>query len=449
MPKFYAEDPLEGPAEAAPEGPLQLLVNGAQPGDHVQIPAGIYSERIKISNSGTAENPIVFEGSGNVIISGEGLMFPDEKGEAAPLWHFEDVRHIMLKNVILRDWRSNKKSQLPMGVLISGKSSDIQLHGLEVCNIEQTYAGQETKPKADRLGSDAHAIAVYGELTQPITNIKIQHCHVHDCKLGSSEAIVINGNVEDWLIENNRVENCNNIGIDIIGHEGTCPDPKLDQARKGVVRGNQVRNISSQGNWAYGQGDPSKPSSEYDLSAGGIYVDGGQDVLIENNIIEFCDIGIEIASEHKGKLTSNIQCRNNHMLGNRQCGLSVGGYDDQRGKAERIAIQGNHFEKNGSLGWGLGEIAFKYHLGNIQVQDNYFLATSWPPEDDRAVMVAFHSKKPIKDLVIEGNHYFVEPHQGIPVWGQPSGKKMLESFWAWQTLGFDRSGFFGDWSHKD
>ena len=34
--------------------------------------------------------------------------------------------------------------------------------------------------------------------------------------------------------------------------------------------------------------------------AGGIYVDGGRDIVIENNVVTECDLGIEIGAENAG-----------------------------------------------------------------------------------------------------------------------------------------------------
>ena len=119
--------------------------------------------------------------------------------------------------------------------------------------------------------------------------------------LGSSEALVVNGNVEDFLIEGNRVHDTNNIGIDVIGFEGTAPDLTVDQARDGIVRGNTVWNIDSYGNPAYGDS----------RSADGVYVDGGRDVVVEANVIHDVNIGIELASEHAGRSTRNVTVRNN------------------------------------------------------------------------------------------------------------------------------------------
>src|SRR3546814_2484589 len=62
--------------------------------------------------------------------------------------------------------------------------------------------------------------------------------------------------------------------------------------RDGLVRGNEVWNVDSYGNPAYGN----------DRSADGIYVDGGRDILIEGNTIHDVNIGIELASEHAGTI---------------------------------------------------------------------------------------------------------------------------------------------------
>ncbi|GAA3328692.1 hypothetical protein GCM10020331_073690 [Ectobacillus funiculus] len=64
-----------------------------------------------------------------------------------------------------------------------------------------------------------------------------------------------------------------NIGIDVIGFEGVSPVEAFDQARNGIISNNTVYQISSYGNPAYG--------NQY--AAGGIYVDGGKEIIIERN----------------------------------------------------------------------------------------------------------------------------------------------------------------------
>ncbi|WP_455931567.1 right-handed parallel beta-helix repeat-containing protein, partial [Priestia aryabhattai] len=82
---------------------------------------------------------------------------------------------------------------------------------------------------------------------------------------------------------------------------------KFDQAREGVISENSIYNVSSYSNPAY----------RHEYSAGGIYVDGGKEVVIEHNISSHNDLGIEIASEHHGKQTTNIQVVRNMIYENR------------------------------------------------------------------------------------------------------------------------------------
>ena len=64
-------------------------------------------------------------------------------------------------------------------------------------------------------------------------------------KTGSSESLVVNGNVTKFRITRNVVHDNNNIGIDVIGFERTAHDPAVDQARDGLVSENVVYNITS------------------------------------------------------------------------------------------------------------------------------------------------------------------------------------------------------------
>src|SRR5262249_21501605 len=145
----------------------------------------------------------------------------------------------------------------------------------------------------------AHGIAVYGtSASGSIHDVVIDGNEVHDCTLGWSESLVVNGNVEDFTISNNVVHDNNNIGIVAIGFEGECIgcSDALDRARDGLIAGNLVYNIDSLGNPSYGN----------DRSADGIYIDGGTNIVIERNVVHHSSIGIEIASEHGGKTTSEV-----------------------------------------------------------------------------------------------------------------------------------------------
>ena len=87
-------------------------------------------------------------------------------------------------------------------------------------------------------GGNGFGIAVYGtDAKTPISELVIDGNEVHHLQTGSSESLVVNGNVTNFRITHNVVHDNNNIGIDVIGFERTAPDPAVDQARDGVVSG--------------------------------------------------------------------------------------------------------------------------------------------------------------------------------------------------------------------
>ena len=155
-----------------------------------------------------------------------------------------------------------------------------------------------------------------------------------DLTLGSSEALVVNGNVQGFEITENEVHDTDNIGIDVIGFEGKAEDPSVDQARDGLVAGNLVYDIDSYGNPAYGR----------DRSADGIYIDGGRS-------------------------TSHITVRNNVVHDASVISLAIGGYDRRRGSTEDCVIVHNTFV--GSKGV---ELLIQFDTRDNVIQNNIVLA---------------------------------------------------------------------------
>jgi hypothetical protein len=164
-------------------------------------------------------------------------------------------------------------------------------------------------------------------------------------KLGLSEAIAVNGNVDSFEVTNNKVHDNNNIGSVLIGHEGVSPVATLDQARNGIVRNNIAHHNSSINNTSY---------NEY--SADGIYVDGGKEIIIEHNRSYENDLGIEVASEHARKGASQITVRGNTISNNIMSGIAIGGYDSQQGYAENNTITNNTIYKNDTIDQESGQI---------------------------------------------------------------------------------------------
>ena len=70
-------------------------------------------------------------------------------------------------------------------------------------------------------------------------------------------------------------------------------------------------------------------------------MDGGTRVLIERNIMHHVDFGIELASEHRGRTSSYITARNNLIYASNTAGISIGGYDGERGGTDHCTVINN------------------------------------------------------------------------------------------------------------
>ena len=306
-----------------PWATLQHAADSVGPGATVYVREGVYEQRVELRGSGTPGRPITFAVAPGerVVLDGSSLEVP--AGQNAMI-AIDSQRFVTIRGFEITGYRSDVSGHVPIGILVTGAADHVRLAGNVVRDMGTTFEG--------RNGGDAHGIAVFGTAgDHPIEEVEIVDNELANLTLGSSEALVVNGNVKDFRIEGNEVHDTNNIGIDVIGFEGTAPDPTVDQARDGIVRGNVVWNVDSYGNPAYGN----------DRSADGIYVDGGRDILVEGNTIHDVNIGIELASEHAGRSTRNITARNNLVYDSTAIGIAIGGYDRRRGSTEDCVILNN------------------------------------------------------------------------------------------------------------
>jgi len=266
----------------------------------------------------------------------------------------------------------------PEHVVTIENRSYVRLEGFEIRNNTDGYgvraegAGSHIELRANRIhatmGSDAGGISVYGTATQPISDLVIDGNEIYDNEPAHSEALVLNGNVADFEVTNNIVRDNNNIGIDFIGGETDIqPDTTL-VARDGVCRGNLV----------------SRANSNYDGGFGaGIYVDGGRDIVIENNVVTGSDMGIEVGAENAGVVTTGILVRNNVLFENEKAGIVFGGFEESVGRANGNHFTGNTLYHNNTLGEegqgvyfagnGLGEFYVQYSSGNT-IENNIVYA---------------------------------------------------------------------------
>jgi hypothetical protein len=215
----------------------------------------------------------------------------------------ENTQQVIIENLDLQGHKV--ESDEIYGIVVEGKNiNQILIRNNKIHNFDSD--------------NDAHGIAIYGtgkNDEEAIRNVIIEGNKVYSMRTGSSESIVINGNVANWEIKNNNVYDINNIAIDAIGGEGTSPVRKnklkrvlpgdADKARYGFIEDNYVHNMNTSDNPAY--------DSE-ESGAAAIYIDGAHHVEITNNIVENASWAYEVGAENC-LITHHIR-----MTGNRETG---------------------------------------------------------------------------------------------------------------------------------
>jgi cysteine-rich repeat protein len=318
---------------------VQAALNAAAAGDTVQVrqQAMPYHEKIAFPTSGDAVNGFItlqaFPGDQPVL---------DGTGVAGANMVLIDSRSYV--KLVGFEIRNNLGVNDGSGVRILGSGTHIEIRDNAIHDIR---------------GDHAMGITVYGTAAAPIDNLIIDGNEIYDCEPFESEALTLNGNVTGFQVTNNIVRDVNNIGIDFIGGETDIqPDP-TKVARNGVCRGNQVYRARQQGGGF----------------AGGIYVDGGRDLVIENNLVSACDLGIEVGAENAGIVTDGIIVRNNLVYANEKAGIVFGGFKASVGRVENSQFLNNTCFQNDTLGAGFGELWIQFAENN-SVRNNIFYGTA-------------------------------------------------------------------------
>ncbi|WP_342044349.1 DUF1565 domain-containing protein [Bacillus sp. OTU530] len=332
---------------------IQKAVNVAKPGTIVYVRKGVYKEQVVIKKSGQKNAPIIIKAypKEKATIDGRGLKVSwDYQG----LVSMHDKSYVTIDGFEIKNYKTKKEGLVPIGISVSGSGKGIRILRNHIHHIETRHKN-----------GNAHGIAIYGtKAPQAIEDIFISGNKLEDMKLGASETMVLNGNVSNFKVTYNILRRNDNIGIDIIGFEGVSPVEAFDQARDGIISNNTVYQISSYGNPAYG--------NQY--SAGGIYVDGGKEIIIEKNKVYKNDIGIEAASEHAGKSTSSITIRKNTIYENRSAGIAIGGYDTKRGSTINSIITDNILYKNDTKYQDGGQLLLQYNTKQNRIENNIMVA---------------------------------------------------------------------------
>ena len=321
---------------------IQAGLDAALPGDVVEVCAagGPYFEKIAFPASGSA-------GGGFISLepcAGDKPVLDGTGVAGANMVLIANRSYIRIRGFEIRN---NLGANDGSGVRVIGAGSHIEILDNEIHDIR---------------GQDAMGITVYGTETTAISELTIDGNDIHDCDPFRSEALVLNANVTNFAVTNNIVRDVNNIGIDFIGGETDInPDPSL-VARNGVCRGNTVIRANEQGGGF----------------AGGIYVDGGRDVIVERNVVTGSDLGIEVGAENAGTIATDVIVRNNFVYANEKVGIVFGGFSAGVGRVRDSSFTNNTTFGNDTLQEGVGELWIQYAENN-SVRNNIFFGTGAVP----------------------------------------------------------------------
>ena len=319
---------------------INKAINMALPGTTIKIKPGIYKETLHINKNGFPFLPIKVTG----MYGKTKLIGNIDRSEK--IINIRNSNYINISGLNLSNLKATNSEQTPTAINIDGHSKSIIIKNNIIHDIETDYKE-----------GNSHGISAYGK---GISNIQIVKNKLYNLKLGNSEALVLNGNIHNFKVSNNQIFDNNNIGIDIIGYEGIESNDKLDKARNGTISNNSVQNNTSKHN----------PSYNGDQSAAGIYIDGGENIVISDNISANNDIGIEIASEHKNKNAVNILVKKNIIKNNCYTGIAIGGYNQTMGGVKKIRLLNNRLIHNDQQQQFGGEILLQYNINDLIITKN-------------------------------------------------------------------------------
>jgi hypothetical protein len=332
----------------------------ANPGDTILVRGGTYHEHLNFQYSGSPQGGYItlepYNGE-HPILNGKGVP-PSDIGYGNNMVQMINISYVKLIGFEIAYDNGIAVDDDAFGVRVQGSGSNIEIRN----NIVHDITGSVS------LGLGGAGIHVYGSsLSMPYANIIIDGNRVYNCQPGDSqtETVTVNGNVSNFQITNNVIHNDNNIGIDMIGGEADVfglplGTQGLPVARDGICSHNTVYNIHAN----YGGG-----------YAGGIYVDGGQDITIADNVSYQNDMGLEVGAENHGYVASGIVVENNLLYKNWQGGLVFGGYAADTGRVQNCSYISNTVYNSDTTGTGQGALMIQFASNNL-VANNIFVASA-------------------------------------------------------------------------
>ncbi len=388
---FVATDGSDSAAGtvSAPLHTIQAAVKRLSAGGTVEVRAGRYYQKLDL----TGATGITVEAYRHEAVTLDGSQFTPAKGQSAMV-DISNASHVTVSGLEITDYRTTKTSATPIGIWVHGGDDHLVIsnnHVHDLGNDNQTMGSFDI---------NAHGIAVYGDnAARSVSDLTITKNTVDHLSLGASESVVVNGNVDGWTISNNDIHDNNNIGIDAIGYEPTLSGADrytdLNRARNGVISGNNVSYIRSQGNPAYYE------DGGWCNCADGIYVDGATHVKIHNNVVTGNDIGIEVAAENGRGTADFVTVQSNTISNSLYVGITTGGYCDgandcgdvKTGQSHDNRFIGNTLRNNNLLNDGSPEILIQFYA-----YDNVFENNKVTAMDDAGALIGTVARADVDKL---------------------------------------------------
>lgn len=399
-------------SRAAPFATIQHAVDtlaARAGGGIVLVRGGSYAQRVRIHD--VSDVTVAAAPGEHPVLDGASLTVPDGRSAMVDI---SDSSGITVTGLEITGYRTNAIAAMPIGVYVHGGDTRVTLSDLHVHDMGNDNG---------TLGSmdmNAHGIAAYGDSpTRSISGLTITDNEVDHLTLGASESVVVNGNVDGWRITGNRIHDDNNIGIDAIGFEPTLSGKyrytELNRARDGVISGNTVVNIKSEGNPAYWS------DGAWCNCADGIYVDGGTHIAITGNTTTADDIGIEVAAENPQGAADHVTVAGNRVSESRFTGITTGGYCDgeedcggvKTGRSFDNTFIGNVLRENNTDHDGSPQFLIQYYEQDNRIIGNTICATG----DETLLLGTVPRSTSGSGDVVRGNVYTADTSAASAQWG--------------------------------
>ena len=178
---------------------IQKAANSLSPGDIVYVRGGVYYEKVTFNISGSENDGyITFQNYEDEVAILDGTDVSVIEGDNG-MFLIVDQHYLIIEGFEIRNYRSSTPDIIPIGINIRGIAHHIKLINNRIHQIETNAPVDD-----DLMGADAHGIAVYGtSAPDSVHNIVIDGNELYDLILGSSEGLVLNGNVSQFIISNN------------------------------------------------------------------------------------------------------------------------------------------------------------------------------------------------------------------------------------------------------